>query len=62
MSALIGLLMALCAPNAHVVAHDAPTGDLVAGDVLTEHHVPSRAICDDRGGTYILGWCYGEDF
>jgi hypothetical protein len=54
--------MALCAPNAHVVANDAPTGPLQHGDVLIEHHVPSRAICDDRGGVFVLGWCYGEDF
>ena len=50
MSAVIALLAALCAPHSVVVAYDQPTGDLAPGDVLIEHHVPTRAICDDRGG------------
>lgn len=62
MSAILGLFMALLAPTAHTVGSGEPTGPLSAGDVLTEHHVPTRAICDDRGGTFVLGWCYGEDF
>ena len=62
MSALIGLIAALLAPTAHTVGYDEPTGPLTAGDVLIEHHVPTRAICDDRGGVYVLGWCHGEDY
>ena len=62
MSALIGLIAALLSPQAHTVANGEPTGPLSAGDILVEHHVPSRAICDDRGGVFVFGWCYGEDF
>ena len=62
MSALIGLFAALMAPTAHTVAYNGPPGPLTHGDILIEHHVPTRAICDDRGGRYFLGWCYGEDY
>ena len=62
MSALIGLIAALLSPQAHTVAYDEPTGPLQHGDVLIEYHVPTRAICDDRGGVYVLGFCYREDF
>jgi hypothetical protein len=61
-SALIGLIAALLSPQAHVVANGEPTGPLSHGDILTEHHVPTRAICDDRGGTFVLGWCHHENY
>lgn len=62
MSAILGLFMALLSPQAHTVANGGPTGPLSHGDILIEHHVPTRAICDDGGGVYVIGFCYGEDF
>jgi len=62
MSALLFLVATLLGGHAHVVAYDEPTGDLVPGDIVIEHHLPNRSVCDDRGGRYVLGFCVGEDF
>lgn len=49
-----------------VVANGEPTGPLSRGDILIEHHVPSLATCDQRGGVSVtvddVIWCFGEDF
>jgi len=61
MSALLLLLVSVLSGHAHIVEHDAPTGDLRRGDVLIELHTPP-AQCLDRGGRPFLSMCIGEDF
>ena len=61
MSALLILILSLLGGRAHVVGHDAPTGDLRRGDVLVELNTPV-AECHDRGGIPLGAVCVGEDF
>lgn len=61
MSAFIILLAALLSGHAHVVAHDAPTGDLHRGDVVIELGTTIDE-CNDRGGIPLGTVCIGEDF
>lgn len=61
MSALIALAVAVLSGHAHIVDHDAPTGDLHRGDIVIELDTPA-AECLHRGGIPYLTMCIGEDF